>query len=46
MHNVVFLHTTTVAEEIHLVYLPLVFRLHLLLLLSGEPGFHLLLFSR
>ena len=45
MHNAVFLHITMVAEEIHLVYLPLVFHLHLLLL-SGEPGFHLLLLSR
>ena len=44
MHNFVLLHTVTVAEEIHLVYLPLIFRLHLLLL-SGEPDFHLLLLS-
>ena len=45
MHNVVFLHTTTVAEEIHLVYLPLVFRLHLLLLsCKASPKFiHLFL---
>ena len=45
MHNVIFLHTTTVAKEIHLAYLLLVFRLHLLLL-SGKPDFHLLLLSR
>ena len=45
MHDSVFLQTTAVAEEIHLVCLPLVFNLHLMLL-SGEPGLHLLLLSR
>ena len=45
MHNFVLLHTTAVAEEVHLVRLLLVFFFHLLLL-GGEPSLHLLLLSR
>ena len=41
VHDTILLHTTTVAEEVHLVYLPLIFLLQLLLL-SGKSGLHLL----
>ena len=39
MHNTILLHTTTVAEEVHLIHLPLIFRLQLLLL-SGKSGLY------
>ena len=36
MHNTILLHTTMVAKEVHLVHLPLIFRLQHLL--SGKTG--------
>ena len=41
VHDTILLHTTTVAEEVHLVYLPLIFHLQLLLL-NGKSDLHLL----
>lgn len=44
MTGIHLLHATTIAEEIYLVYLPLIFHLQLLLL-SGKSGVHLFLLS-
>ena len=37
VHNTILVHRKTMAEEVHLIYLPLIFRLQLLLL-SGKIG--------